>query len=103
LLVENNIDILSAAFSTIIYQVQNCVNSRRDIMRVTTGIVFLHFLVILSICMNSIQCKKGKQNKEERKSQTFPPCAACRILTNSFKKVNPMFTLIYVSIKFNIL
>jgi len=67
-------------------------------MRVTTSIVFLHFLVILSICMNSIQCKKGKQDKEELKSQTFPPCAACRILTNSFKKVNLMFPLIYIYI-----
>jgi len=63
-------------------------------MRVTISIVFLHFLVILS--MNSIQCKKGKQDKEELKSQIFPPCAACKILTNSFKKVNLMFPLMYI-------
>ncbi|XP_026824622.1 cysteine-rich with EGF-like domain protein 2 [Ooceraea biroi] len=55
-------------------------------MRVPTSIVIFTFSIILSICMNSIQCKKGKEDKEEVKSQTFPPCAACRVLTNSFKK-----------------
>jgi len=38
--------------------------------------------------MNNIECEREKPGKEELKSQKLPPCAACKILTNSFKKVN---------------
>lgn len=76
------------------------VDSRCGIMRVPTSIVFLSIFVILSTCMSSIQCEKGKLDEEEHKSQNFPPCAACKILTNSFKKVNnlPPFLILYWSI-----
>ncbi|XP_070161933.1 cysteine-rich with EGF-like domain protein 2 [Polyergus mexicanus] len=53
----------------------------------TSAIVFLNLFIIASICMIDIQCEKERPaDKEERKSQIFPPCAACKILTNSFKK-----------------
>ncbi|XP_018406744.1 PREDICTED: cysteine-rich with EGF-like domain protein 2, partial [Cyphomyrmex costatus] len=55
-------------------------------MRVPTSIVFLSIFVILSTCMSSIQCEKGKLDQEDLKSQKFPSCAACKLLINSFKK-----------------
>lgn len=52
-------------------------------MRLTTSTV-LTFLVILSVIMSSIGC--SKLDDEASKALTLPPCAACRLLTNSFKK-----------------
>lgn len=65
-------------------------------MRVPTNVVFLSIFVILLTCISNIQCEKGKLGEEELKSQKFPPCAACKVLTNSFKKVNEFLILKYL-------
>lgn len=57
-------------------------------MQVTSSIVLFNLSMIISIYVNNVLCEKTKTNDEELKSQKFPPCAACRILTNSFRKVN---------------
>lgn len=60
----------------------------KNIMQALTNIVILNFFVIVLICINSVQCEKEKLDQDKLKNQNLPPCAACRVFTNSFKKVN---------------
>lgn len=58
------------------------------IMRKTSGVIFFCFLtlfILFDISAN-VNCDKTPSS-EELKAQKFPPCAACKILVNSFKKV----------------
>lgn len=52
--------------------------------------VFLHTYLLLLFCsVPDVDCKKlSPPTKEQLKSEKLPPCAACRILTESFKKVS---------------
>lgn len=56
------------------------------------NIIYPHFLnlFILLYMFSYVQCIKSPSN-EELKAQKFPPCAACKILINSFKKVSSLF------------
>lgn len=57
-------------------------------MRKTNVISFLFLSLFILLYMSaSIKCDKAPSS-EELKAQKFPPCAACKILVNSFKKVN---------------
>lgn len=68
-------------------------------MQVPTSIV-LNVFVIVSICINSVQCEKEKPSNDELKDQKLPPCAACRVFTDSFKKVNTItFDVLIIKIK----
>lgn len=49
--------------------------------------ILFTFILILFICtIKHIRCINNISNQTEVKAEQFPPCAACRILVNSFKK-----------------
>lgn len=57
-------------------------------MRRTNVILFLFLSLFILLSMSaSVKCNKTPSS-EEFKAQKFPPCAACKILINSFKKVS---------------
>lgn len=56
-------------------------------MRKTSYVMSFYLFIILLFYFDiGIQCSGAVSSDEERKAQKFPPCAACRVLTNSFKK-----------------
>ncbi|CAL7936584.1 unnamed protein product [Xylocopa violacea] len=56
-------------------------------MRKINNIIFFHLLslFILLYMSTCVKCNKTPTS-EELKAQKFPPCAACKVLINSFKK-----------------
>lgn len=53
-------------------------------------VLFIHgFLLLLSMCAVSKADNnvKGSSKPDSKKKDALPPCQACRMLANSFKKV----------------